>query len=83
MPVEKNFEILATSLLGEYKGSNPMRPHSLRAAFNSFLADDGLPQDDREFFMGHNVPEQRHVYISRSREKWRELYAKHEGALTP
>lgn len=81
--VEDRFLDLAKEKLGDFEGYNPMRPHSLRSAFRTFLADEGVDHDIAEFFMGHKVPEQRRVYQSRSREGWRRLYKKYEYALTP
>lgn len=81
--VDHYFERLGKRWIGSYKGQNPCRPHSLRAAFRTILGDAGMDQDVVEFYMGHRLPEQRRVYHSRSRDGWRELYGKHEWALTP
>lgn len=77
------FEDLAKEWIGEYKGQNPARPHSLRAGFKTLLSDAGMPFDVTEFFMGHAVAEQIRVYNSRSREGWRRLYGKYVHALEP
>lgn len=81
--IEWKFAKLARQQIGEYKGSNPMRPHSLRSAFRTILGDAGLNETYIEFFMGHRLPEQRKVYISKSREGWREIYRRYEDVLTP
>lgn len=81
--VDRYFQRLARKFVGEYEGFNPCRIHSLRAAFRTILADAGMPVDEIEFFMGHQLPEQRRVYMSRTRDGWRELYKSYEWALTP
>jgi len=77
------FKDLAKEWLGEYKGRNPCRPYSLRAAFRTLLGDAKADRDVAEFWMGHQVPEQQRVYHSRSRDGWRALYAQYEKYLTP
>ena len=77
------FERLGKKWVGEYKGQNPCRPHSLRAAFRTILGEAGCPYDICEFFMGHELPEQVRVYNSRTRDGWRGIYKKYEPALTP
>lgn len=61
---------------------SPCGTHSLRAS-GSTLARDNLTGDagqvraaDRyiDFFMGKTVPEQQRVYMSKSRDSWRETY---------
>jgi integrase/recombinase XerD len=81
--IDHYFQRLGRRWVRSYKGQNPCRPHSLRAAFRTILGDAGMDQDVVEFFMGHRLPEQRRVYHSRSRDGWRELYRKYEYALTP
>jgi len=81
--VQWHFQRQAKKWLGNYEGRNPMRVHSLRSAFRTFLGDAGLNETYLEFFMGHRVPEHKRVYVSKSREGWREIYAKYEDALTP
>lgn len=81
--VDRYFQRVARKFVGEYEGFNPCRIHSLRAAFRTILADAGMPVDEIEFFMGHQLPEQRRVYMSRTRDGWRELYKSYEWALTP
>jgi len=81
--VEKVFQRITYKTIGGYKGKNPLRPHSLRAAFRTLLADAKMPSQEIEFFMGHKLPDQQRVYMSRSREGWRQLYRKYEHALTP
>ena len=77
------FEGLGKKWVGEYKGQNPMRPHSLRAGFRTILGEAGMPYDTVEFFMGHELPEQVRVYNSRTRDGWRRIYVRFEPALTP
>ena len=79
--VQAYFERLAKGFVGEYKFNNPARPHSLRAAFRTLLADAGMPTQEIEFFMGHHLADQERVYMSRSRDGWRDLYKKFESAL--
>lgn len=62
---------------------NPCRPYSLRSAFRTLLGDAGCPETYIEFFMGHRAPEQRRVYVSKSREGWGKEYRKYEPHLTP
>lgn len=81
--INLEFEDLAKRWIGSYKGQNPMRPHSLRAAFRTILGESGCPYDVTEFWMGHELPEQVRVYNSRTRDGWRKLYAKYEWTLTP
>jgi len=69
--------------IGEYIGWNPCRLYSLRSAFRTILGDAGLSQDYVEFFMGHGIPEQRRVYVSKSRDGWRSTYKQYERFLTP
>ena len=77
------FARLGKQWVGDYKGQNPCRPHSLRAAFRTILGESGMPFDTVEFFMGHELPEQVRVYNSRTRDGWRGIYKKYEGHLTP
>lgn len=81
--VEIHFKKLAKKWLGDYEGRNPMRPHSLRAAFRTILGDARCDRDVVEFWMGHKLPEQQRVYQSRTRDGWRALYQKYEKYLTP
>ena len=81
--INLEFERLGKRWVGEYRGFNPCRPHSLRAAFRTLLADARMPADEIRFFMGHKLPEQERVYMSRSRDGWRKFYAQYEHALTP
>ncbi|MEM3760151.1 MAG: tyrosine-type recombinase/integrase [Candidatus Bathyarchaeia archaeon] len=63
---------------------NPCSPHSLRAAFRTILSDHKIDHIIIEFWMGHRVPEQQIVYVSKSREGWRETYRSlAEPHLTP
>jgi len=83
--VDLLFEDLAKKWIGPYKGQNPCRPHSLRAAFRTILSEppNGMPYDIVEFFMGHELPEQIRVYNSRTRDGWRNIYKEYESRLTP
>lgn len=68
----------------EFHGRNPYSPHSLRAAFRTLLSDHKVDPLYIEFWMGHKVPEQQRVYISKSREGWRQTYREQaEPWLTP
>jgi len=81
--IDLQFEELAKKWIGVYKGQNPCRPHSLRAAFRTILGESHMPYDIVEFFMGHQLPEQVRVYNSRTRDGWRKIYSSYEYALTP
>lgn len=81
--IDLEFKGLAKKWVGEYKGQNPCRPHSLRAAFKTILREAGMDHDTAEFYMGHELPEQERVYNSRTRDGWRKIYARYEPALTP
>jgi len=70
--------------LGDYRGQNPARPHSLRSAFRTILGDHKVDRTYIEFWMGHKLPEQEATYISKSRDGWRETYKTYaEPWLTP
>jgi len=82
--VDGYFERLARKFVGEYQGNNPIRPHSLRAAFCTLLSDHKVNPLYIEFWMGHHVAEQQRVCVSKSREGWRETYrTQAEPWLTP
>jgi len=81
--IDLHFERLGKKWIGTYKGHNPMRPHSLRAAFRTILGESDCPYDVIEFWMGHELPEQVRVYNSRTRDGWRAFYKKYEPYLTP
>ena len=82
--IEKYFARQAKKFIGPYTGQNPCRPHSLRAAFYTACKDNKVDPDYIEFWMAHEVPEQRKVYMSKSRDGWRKAYAEQaEPALTP
>ncbi|MEM2512718.1 MAG: site-specific integrase [Candidatus Bathyarchaeia archaeon] len=88
--VEMHFRSAAKRFLKKEKGliihkncRNPLSPHSLRAAFNTLLADAKMDVWAREYLMGHKLPDHILAYISRSDEAWRQLYKQHELALTP
>jgi len=59
---------------------NPCRPHSLRSAFSSRLTG----KMDRvliEFWMGHNIGEDKRAYLNMPTEEMRELYIDAEKYL--
>lgn len=61
-------------------GYNPARPHSLRAAFSSRLTG----KIDRvliEFWMGHEIGEEKRAYLNMPLEEMRELYMDAERYL--
>lgn len=61
-------------------GYNPARPHSLRAAFSSQLT--GRMSDKLiEFWMGHNIGEEKRAYLRMPTEEMRELYMDAEKYL--
>ena len=74
--IERRFKTLGEKFAGEkFNGKrNPYSPHSLRAAFRTILSDHKIDHIIIEFWMGHKVPEQQIVYVSKSREGWRETY---------
>ena len=72
--VDDYFARLGRKFGGKFKGRNPYSPHSLRAAFRTILSDHKVDPLYIEFWMGHHIPEQQRVYISKSREGWREAY---------
>jgi len=64
----------------DLKGYNPCRPHSLRAAFASRLTG----KIDRvliEFWMGHQIGEEKRAYLNMPTEEMRELYRDAEKYL--
>jgi len=82
--VHAYFRQTAQKFAGAFKGRNPYSPHSLRAAFRTFLSDNKVDPLYVEYWMGHKIPEQLRAYINKSRESWRQTY--HEQAephLTP
>jgi integrase len=82
--IEKYFARRAKKFIGPYKGHNPCRPHSLRAGFYTLGKDNKADPEYIEFWMGHEVPEQKKVYMSKGRDGWRKAYAEQaEPALTP
>ncbi|MEM3153248.1 MAG: site-specific integrase [Candidatus Bathyarchaeia archaeon] len=75
---------IAQRFAGIFKGRNPYSPHSLRAAFRTFLSDRKVDPLYIEFWMGHSIPEQQKAYIVKSRESWRQTYKEQaEPWLTP
>jgi integrase/recombinase XerD len=82
--IDSCFSRIAIKFAGAYEGNNPFRPHSLRAAFRTLLSDHKVDPLYIEFWMGHQVPEQQRVYISKSQEGWRQTYREQaEPWLTP
>ena len=82
--IENQFAKAAKQFIGSYRGINPCRPHSLRAAFHTILRDHKVDPLYVEFWMGHKLPEHNAVYISKSKEGWRKTYKEQaEPWLTP
>jgi len=72
--VNSYFRRIGLKFGGGFSGRNPYSPHSLRAAFRTILSDHKVDPLYIEFWMGHKIPEQQIVYVSKSREGWRETY---------
>ncbi|MGC8896545.1 MAG: tyrosine-type recombinase/integrase [Candidatus Bathyarchaeia archaeon] len=82
--VHAHFRLTAIKFAGAFKGRNPYSPHSLRAAFRTFLSDDRVDLLYIEFWMGHKLPEQQKAYIIKSKESWRQTCKEQaEPWLTP
>ena len=82
--VHAYFHKTAQKFAGNFKGRNPYSPHSLRAAFRTFLSDHKVDPLYIEFWMGHALPEQQGAYINKSIESWRQTYKEQaEPHLTP
>jgi integrase len=82
--VHAYFRKAAQKFAGDFRGRNPYSPHSLRAAFRTFLSDHKVDPLYIEFWMGHKTPEQQSAYINKSMESWRQTYKEHaEPWLTP
>ncbi|MGQ9641630.1 MAG: tyrosine-type recombinase/integrase [Candidatus Bathycorpusculaceae bacterium] len=82
--VHAYFRKTAQEFAGNFKGRNPYSPHSLRAAFRTFLSDHKVDPIYIEYWMGHAIPEQQRAYINKSRESWRQTYREQaEPWLTP
>jgi integrase len=79
--VEKYFLRKAVEFLITIEGTNPMRPHSLRSAFDTLMTDDGCPESYVEFFMGHRLKDIKKIYKSKTVEGWRKIYNQHEKAV--
>jgi integrase len=79
--IEKYFHKKATEFLGQIEGTNPMRPHSLRSAFDTLMTDDGCPESYVEFFMGHRLKDIKKIYKSKTADGWRKIYSQHEKAV--
>jgi len=65
-------------------GNNPMRPHSLRSAFNKLLIKGGCPNVFIEYWMGHCIDQLKDAYVvaSMSELEWRSEYVKFEPLLS-
>lgn len=72
--VDGYFRRVGLKFSEKFRGRNPYSPHSLRAAFRTILSDHKVDPLYIEFWMGHHVAEQQIVYVSESREGWRETY---------
>jgi integrase len=72
--VDNYFRRIGIKFGGGFSGRNPYSPHSLRAAFRTILSDHKVDPLYIEFWMGHKVPEQQIVYVSKSTESWRQTY---------
>jgi integrase len=82
--VHAYFHQTAQKFADHIKGRNPYSPHSLRAAFRTFLSDHKVDPLYIEFWMGHALPEQQGAYINKSIESWRQTYKEQaEPWLTP
>ncbi|MEM3360633.1 MAG: tyrosine-type recombinase/integrase [Candidatus Bathyarchaeia archaeon] len=82
--VHAYFRKTAQKYAGAFEGRNPYSPHSLRAAFRTFLSDHKVDPLYIEYWMGHKLPEQLRAYINKSRESWRQTYQQQaEPWLTP
>lgn len=82
--IEDYFRHAASKFIGPYENRNPAGPYSLRAGFRTLLGDQRVDPLYIEFWMGHSAPEQQKVYVSKSREGWRQTYKQlAEPYLTP
>ena len=82
--VHAYFRKIAQKFASYCKDRNPYSPHSLRAAFRTFLSDHKVDPLYIEFWMGHKLPEQQGAYINKSIESWRQTYREQaEPHLTP
>jgi len=82
--VHAYFHKIAQKFAGNFKGRNPYSPHSLRAAFRTFLSDHKVDPLYIEYWMGHKTPEQQSAYINKSMESWRQTdHEQAEQWLTP
>jgi len=82
--VHAYFSKTARKYAGAFNGRNTYSPHSLRAAFRTFLNDHKVDPLYIEYWMGHKIPEQLSAYINKSRESWRQTYRQQaEPHLTP
>jgi integrase len=63
--VHAYFRKTAEKFAGNFKGRNPYSPHSLRAAFRTFLSDHKVDPLYIEFWMGHALPEHACLHAAR------------------
>ena len=78
------FRKIALKFAENFKDRNPYSPHSLRAAFRTFLSDHKVDPLYIEYWIGHALPEQQGAYINKSVESWRQTYKEQaEPWLTP
>jgi integrase len=61
-------------------GYNPARPHSLRSGFRSRLTGK-MDEQLIEFFMAHDIGEEKRTYINMPIDELREIYANYEHLL--
>jgi integrase len=88
--IESYFAHRATKFLNGYEGHNPCCPSSLRTAFSTFLTDGFVsagvkvccPETYSEFWSGRNMGDVKKMYKSKTRDSWRQEYAKYAQALS-
>jgi len=80
--IQQSFSEIAKDLdfIKQNGGYNPARPHSLRAAFNTQLANK-IDETLREFWMGHDIGAQAKAYLAMPTEDMRKLYMTAEEFL--
>jgi integrase len=60
--------------VASFEFRNPYAPHTLRAGCNTHLRNHKADPIYTAFWMGHDVPEQEKVYVSKTHEGWRKTY---------
>ena len=60
--------------IASFEFRNPYAPHTLRAGCNTHLRNHKADPIYTAFWMGHDVPEQEKVYVSKTHEGWRKTY---------